>query len=448
MLDHHNNENQHTVAAKSLQSFDFFKAVLHPNVRKFQAKNHRLSLSHWQCLFQTSLTNVTILNLAMSCSDAILRLIPQYCPLLECLNATCKYERMEYFGNAMSFTLAVTDTGLGYLAPCGRLKVLTVNEARSQGRGAKRSITHEGLRQLLRDVATLEDITYSDSGAVICRQMSDVVTLNLRSIRHFNATPKSLREILRLCPRLDELFLIFFDPVERTEIVDELLLGSRRLSLKVLETHNLMFGGGTSFDRMFQHLGATLVSLSLTNNFEQISFNNLITIAKNCPNLTYLACVRVCGGRGRGCCIDYGMGSGEGGRRLPLNQFQRLENLYLSGHDMDVDVVLRFCTENARNLVSLKVGNRVQNPRTINVDHIFGGSAGIVRATRMPHLRYLDVLPVFEFSKAAVCRVIDEFNQLQCFSVLCSDDLSDVIAETKEQNYDLNIINKREGFAL
>lgn len=227
-------------------------------------------------MFRASFANLKILNLAMSCTDAILDLIPTYCPVLESLNATCKYERMEFFGNAMSFSLSVSDKGLGYLSGCKHLKMLTVNEARSQGTGKTPSITHEGLRQLLRDVETLEDIIYSDSGAVISKDMDDIETLNLRSIRHFNASQQSLREILRLCSRLEELYLVFFSLEESPEMVEE-MLRVPQLALKQLETHNLSFG--PLFTRFFRHVGADLQSLSLINNYEPVTFENLKTIA-------------------------------------------------------------------------------------------------------------------------------------------------------------------------
>lgn len=80
-----------------------------------------------------------ILNLALSCNDAILKMIPKYCPNLEWLNATCKYERVNQGGNATSFTISVTDVGLACLCNCKKLKILTINDPRSAVRGLRNS---------------------------------------------------------------------------------------------------------------------------------------------------------------------------------------------------------------------------------------------------------------------------------------------------------------------
>lgn len=369
-------------------------------------------------MFKTSFANLKILNLAMSCTDAILDLIPKYCPLLETLNATCKYERMEYFGNAMSFSLSVSDKGLGYLSGCKHLKMLTVNEARSQGTGKTPSITHEGLRQLLRDVETLEDISYSDSGAVIAKQMADVEMLNLRSIRHFNASQQSLREILRLCPRMEELYLVFFSLEESTEIVEEMIQASQ-LQLKALETHNLSFG--SLFSRFFEQIGPNLESLSLINNYEPLTFENLITLAKCCPNLTYLGGMRMCN---RGENIT---------RPKNMNQFQWLENLYVIGLESDIENVLIFCTENARNLTNLKVAERALN---MNVDRIF------LRSIDPYMLQQLDVSPMLEFSKEGVRSLISKYVHLTNLRIFCREDISDIERDMHDQNLNFSLYNK------
>lgn len=131
--------------SQAIITYLFYKTTLHDNIKKFCAKNLKLKLTYWECLFQTSFYNLIDLNLALSCTDEILKLISQYCPNLEYLNATCRYERMRIGPNATSFTLSVTDMGLKYLTACQKLKKVILNEPRSQRNGTRNTITYSGM---------------------------------------------------------------------------------------------------------------------------------------------------------------------------------------------------------------------------------------------------------------------------------------------------------------
>lgn len=407
-------------------TFYFYKAVLHENVYSFQAKNYRLGQFYWKCIFKRSFRNLKVLNLALSCTDCILQLIPEYCPQLEYLNATCKYERImdfssqaDFVGNARVFSLSVTDKGLGFLCTCRKLKTLTINEPRSQGRGINNSISYTGLQRLLREVHTLEDITYSDLGTVLSHDMADIESLNLRIIRHFNGTVSSLREIFRLCKRLNELYLVFFNPEPQPELVD--LITTSGVMLRCLETQNLTLGRG--FDNFFDRLGPSLMYLSLTNTAESLTFSNLVTIGRCCPQLRYFGCVRL-------------VNSNESILRpRDLNQFSLLQSLYLSGHDMNIANVLIFCTENATNLENFKLSDRSLK---INADRMFG------EWVTTANLRHIEVSSGMEFSRAAIIDIMQRFNQMRYLNVYCPDNIEDLKQDIRNCNYEFTFINKSD----
>lgn len=419
ILEHHYNKAE--LNADSTKSYYFYKATLGKYVRKFQAKNHNLSTSHWKSLFKESFSNIRVLNLSLSCNDSILQLIPKYCPHLEYLNATCKYERMRYCGsNAMSFSLPVSDVGLGYLKECKKLKMLIINEARSQGRGLSNTITHDGLRQLIRNVETLENINYSDSGAVIAKNLFDLESINLKMIRHFNATAESLHEIFRLCCNLDELYLTFFHFEIRPDVLSEII--SAKLRLRALEVHNLNFDD--RFTEFFTHIGSSLTCLSVLNSYECITFEKLQIIAKLCPNLTYLGAARI--NNADETTIV---------KSANLNQFPYLESLYLSGQNMNIENILRFCTENSPHLDYIKISER---SNAANVDHIFG------KVINPKALKHLEVSPLLEFSKTGIRKVIERYPDLKHLNVFCPEDCSDIQQEMQQQNYEFTFINKND----
>lgn len=406
----------------ALNSFYFYTAVLHKNIQKFQAKNHRLNVSQWKCLFKSSFGNVKILNLALSCNDAILKMIPKYCPNLEWLNATCKYERVNQGGNATSFTLSVTDVGLSCLCACRKLKTLTINDPRSAVRGLRNSITYDGIRKLLREVKTLEDVTYSDLGTVIAKNMEDVESLNINILRHFNATKSSLFEIFRLCKNLLELYLVFFKYDDQHGVMDELLNSSYRL--RALEVQNL--NCGNNFVPLFEKIGSSLVYLSISNEYEGITFNDLVTIGKLCPNLKSFGCSTI-DNRYEQHCIQ---------RPVNINQFRHLENLFINGLALDLVNVIKFVTENAQNFRNFKLEEKLN--RT-NVDNLF-------EEVSLPgNVQHIEMGRKLELSRVGVKKLIDRFVNLTYLNVYSDEDCSDLVQCYRNGNYEFTFINKKNN---
>lgn len=338
---------------------------------------------------------------------------------MENLNATCRYERLEIGGNACTFALSVTDYGLGFLCQCKKLRTVTVNEPRSNSRGIQNSISYAGLRRLLINVTTLEDISYSDLGSVVCRGLENLQSLNLRVIRHFNATEDSIKEILRLCYNLKDLYLTFFNSDQHNSVWLEIIRSE--LHLRALEVMNL--NCRDHFSDLFRAIGHSLVFLSISNNFLPLSFTNLVTIGRFCPNLTFLGCCRI-------------VNKGEQiVRPKNFGQFENLESLHISGDDMDVENILLFCTENAENLENLRFIERGAAVST-NVDRIF---VDMIRPTKIRHIEVSIKLP---FTTSGIRKILNKFPLLNYLNVSCSDDCRDLLQEIKDMHYDLVFINK------
>lgn len=416
LLDLHSS-NGHS-NSQSLKSYYFYRAVTHHNARAFKARNYKLELSYWRVLFKTVFNNLISLNLALSCNDQILELIPKYCPQLEHLNATCKYERVEIGNNACTFALSVTDYGLGFLCQCKKLKTLTVNEPRSNTRGIQNGITYAGLRRLLIHVETLEDISYSDLGSVVAKDLDALESLRLKIIRHFNATEESIKEILRLCKNLSELYLTFFNSDSQCNIWSEII--KARPKLRALEVINL--NCCTYFAEIFQSFGETLCFLSISSNYQTISFENLVTIARNCPNLQFLNCAHL---TNRNEVVH---------RPRNFGQFSNLESLHLCGMSIDVANVVPFCTENAVNLEHLRIIE--QGPVTTYMDNIF------VESLKPEKIRHIEVSIKLPFTTFGIRKILAKFPLLNYLNVSCTDDCTMLMQELRDMNYDLVFINK------
>lgn len=405
------------------KSYYLYKILVHNNLTHFQAKSHVLRPSYWTSLFEDGFFgNLRSLDLSHSCSDLVLDLISQHCPQLEILNATCRYEQLRYHGNATSFSMPVSDNGLAHLGRCRKLRLLTINEARSCRYGMTSTITHFGIRKLLLEVPTLEDISYSDLGAVIAKDMEHAKTLNLKAVRHYNATTSTLDEIFRLCPRIEKLYLVFFNLENRQPILTQ-LRQNLNANLKALELNNLNFE--LDFRPFFEHIGERLEYLTLINNNERFYLKNLVIIGRNCPNLRNLHISRI--------------NNQPENTVRPVNfgQFAHLKRLCLNGHDLDLRHVMPFCTENAINLQHIQLGGRMLSEvgDPIFLEWIYPKS-----------VRHIEVSPMVLFSKQAIIEMINMYPALICLIVNCLHDCDDLVNKLAAANMQFTFVNnKREG---
>ena len=415
-----------------LTSYYFYSGLMHDYIHKFIAKNHQYPINHWKSLF-VSFEYLRILNLSRSCCDEILELIPESCPNVEFLNATCRYrlqlQSPKHTKNAATYSLQVSDVGLLHLRRCTKLKRLIINEARSQGRGHGASISHVGFRRLLRGCRSLEDISYSDIGGVIGKSMTMIDRLNLKCVRHCTPTDNSIKEIFRLCPDIEHLGLMFFGHLKRKKAIVELVKCSENSDLQNLysiELYNTTFKM-TQFEKFYTNLGANLKNLTITNNHESTSFNELLIIAQHCPNLTEL---RI---------LSYSSSKHENHQNIPPNfgQFHNLESLCLTASDSfsNYRKVLKFCTENATKLKLLDISD--QHCSIILLDTFFGG-----HVIKNYELEHIEISSNYQFTKLGIELLIEDYPKLKTLIVACSDRCDDLVLRLKKENYNFHFVNK------
>lgn len=407
---------------------------MHRNVQLFQAKNHRLLMADWRHLFVNYFGGLRVLNLSLSCSDDLLQLVGQNCPLLEKLNATCKFEKLNtHSGNALALTMAVSDRGIAHLIGCQRLRILTLNEARSSRRGMKSAITHDGLRQLLRDVPSMEEIVYSDLGAIIAKCMGDVPKLHLKALRHFNATPETLAEIFRLCRHLESLNLVFFTSEDRAMVMQTILEQCPR-QLRCLELTNLRLAGNLT--SMLRTLGGNLTYLVLTNKDEKFGFDDLETISLLCPKLRYFSLMLMSNAHDP---VGY--------RPPNRGQFAELRTLYLYGIKLNVEQVLMYCTENAVHLESVSVSES----EMLSADtsgHLCWIEDQFLERIKLHDIVSLELLTRMEFSLNAVRKLIRCYDRLKHLRLYCTDDCSEMLRELQiSSNYSFYMVNQRDIYS-
>lgn len=407
----------------ALVQYYFFQIVSHKQLTKFSGKYIELNVSYWRCLFEDSFSNLRILNLALCCNDLLLEMIPKYCPHLEYLNATSKYLYRDtssvYRNSNRMLQLPVSDAGLCHLRACKRLRVLVINEPRGEYPIASNQITYNGLRYLLRYVSTLEDISYSDIGYVITTHFLDVKTLNLTVVRHIHPTETTMREVFRLCKNITLLNLNGSNSqtAEATNaLAKEICAANQRFT--EIEFQNISFG--QYYEQFFSKFGPHLVSISLSFIQAEISFEHIVTISFHCPNLQFFLCNNLLNKS------HYTLKN----QSKFMRPFSELRSLHLSGHFIDVENLLRYCTKDASKLEVLKV-HELERVRTVE--------NCILNCINAPSLRLLE-LSRLACSRICIENIIDKFTYMNFLIVQCGENCCDLIDRIKTQNYNIVLI--------
>lgn len=421
-----------------MAQYYFFFIVSHNDISRFSSKYIELKPSYWRELFAENFANVRVLNLALSCNDAILELIPTYCPSLEYLNASSKYvirhlPPNKQYCNGSPMQLAVSDVGLRHLGSCKNLRVLIVNEPRNKHHVTINNITLDGLRYLLRNVPTIEELSYSDIGNLITTNFDGVDSLNLTVIKHLEPTVKTLRRIFNLCKKIKKLELngsvdTNGDAVS-TQLVREMCAASDQ-KFREIEFQNIYFGD--YFERFFQQFGENLTSISLDlPRFSTIkmTYKHIVIIGLNCVNLEFLLCYNISSDD-----VDAEV---DEVRWNQLRPFSELRSLYISGANLQLKKLLTTFTQFAHHLGVLKIDER---ERFYVVDEL------ILKQVDAPCLRHLEI-PRLICTRSGIESMLAKYPKLNFLILKCADDCHDLIASMKAQNYDIvMIINKRFAF--
>lgn len=389
-----------------------------------------MTVYQWQDLFAVPFVNLIHLNLALSCSDDLLKLIPNSCPNLEILNATsiCNFRLKSDVLNATAFKWSVSDAGINHLCACKNLKVLTVNEPRSLGRAIRKTITYASLQKLLRSVPTLEDFVYKNLGSVIQSDFTDVNALNLKVMRHVNPTVASIREIIRLCKKLEHLQLILHSyellPNEFFDLIIESRLQLRTVTLDGIHLRNRTID-------FFGAFGPNLCSLSLIN--VDVTKEHLQTIAEHCLNVESLWLCQVC---------EHSRLVEPPSQPIQLQvsnhqMFSKLTDLTIGYTNVDIENVLIYCTTNAKALKMLHVEERIV-PKPIQMQY-FEADQLFFNVVNSNELETFDVGKYFVFTVNGLRRILQKHHRLKVLNAYSINNCKQIVDDMKHQNYDISI---------
>ena len=398
---------------------------MHDQVTKFQVKNHKYSWTSWKCLFQT-FTNLRELMLIKSCTDELLKIIPEFCPNIEILNATCTTTTS--MANGRITKQMVTDAGLEYLHRCRKLKYLIINDEKSQSISDRRArITLLGLRRLIKDCKSLLDVKYEDIGGAISRGFRNIKALNMEHVRHLKCSTKTIEEIFRLCPSIHFLRLNGCAENQTMSCVNQFIKDATAGATKHLQKLELVNFPieWIQFELFYMTIGEKLTCLTILDEHRPTSFKELVAIATHCPNLNKLMLLTFLHKNNENQIV----------KPTSLGQFSNLVVFCLCAIDKTdhFDKILKFCIENAKNLGFLWLVNKNSN---ICVDDYFGG-----RIVANYELEMLKLSSNFYLTKPAIVKLIKLYPKLHRLIMRCPENYLDIVLAIKKNNCHLQIEN-------
>ncbi|KAJ9586074.1 hypothetical protein L9F63_020271 [Diploptera punctata] len=338
------------------QDFRIRLAVyMHPTMRKFSVSNRPVDIkfdfddSFW-IEHLSKLHHLIVLDLHLVCTDEILEVIGNNCSKLEQINIVSKIEPVhtmkdtqETF-NALKLKFFVSDAGLYHLCKCKLLKKVTMNKIlRSQYGG--RMMTLAGIRNLVKSLPYLQNITYDDMGLVISEEMEDIDRLSLTHLNDYHPNPTHIAAAAQLCYNLQHLCLQFPNQTSICSALDILeCLACSELQVSILEL--IQFPFGIEMVRLLENKGMFLRSL-LVHTTDYFNSRIMHIIAQSCPNLKNLHLKQLLGDKDNSSSIELCTPN-----RVE-HMFQNLHCLYLGGRDWNPVELLPLCLLHARQLETL-----------------------------------------------------------------------------------------------
>jgi len=383
----------------------FLQIVMHKNLTIFHIP--RLNMLPYQlnsipesfwCQTLSNMNKIKHLNLSNVCTDELLRVISDNCPLLEDIKIVSKSRNMsaEFNFNALRKGYHVTDNGLISLTKCKKLKRINIGVARVHNR----QITPKSIATLLRELPDLRAINYPHMDQVL-QLVSSSQQFKIQHITDQNCTLQHVQLYIRHFPNLVHLHL---ELSKGGDLSKENQYQQTTPIMQLLKNSNLKLSGlalssfWVTTDVLLEFLsvkGANLLELGLDSKSCEVDAQTLQSIGQMCPFLVQL--------------VVKHLETGDFCTHIPSKLFPYLQNLsFATRNSWDVSKLLSILLQGGRltvfnidvcyNLSNMNAFFRdffVNNQLLFLRKVVFGGSALIDQLTvenfykKCPKLKFL-----------------------------------------------------------
>ncbi|CAH0595468.1 unnamed protein product [Chrysodeixis includens] len=397
------------------------QVLMHPNITVFRKcdLDNGIPQRFWQGTLAT-FSRLIVLDLKFICTDEILAVIGDSCPLLEEINIVSRVDICKSLFNASVLIRNVSDAGLCCITNLKHLRVLAMDPPRNErANRIGRCVSRAGIIMLIRELPYLEELRIEscDIGSTLIGSTVDVGPLSLRKmICHF-ASADGVRKLIKICPFLKEFSLTHITEHNKDAILDQ-------ISMSELRLHKLDLSFFSFTDSMQQLLtvkGSYLTHFSLWEIDNSLNLDKVVSIGKCCPNLTSLCLMT------QSKCLHVPRYY-----RRPDKIFSELRNLILGNENFCIDRMLTFFLECTNNLEKLVLKYQTKTNLDDTLLHLLekGYLKNIVDL-------WLDC--TLEVSKNVVKRTIQMCDRLQLFTVDFADTTTELLQYITENNLDLKL---------
>ncbi|CAB3383237.1 Hypothetical predicted protein [Cloeon dipterum] len=356
----------------------FLRVVMHKDLTIFHIPVLKLLPSHlgalpdsFWCQQLSTMNKLQSLNLANVCTDELLRVISESCPLLEDIKVVSKSRNMsaEFNFNALRKAYHVTDSGLLYLRRCKRLKRISIGVARMQNR----QITPKGILTLMLDLPDLQGLNYPYMDAVLQNLIANGIETTFKieqivdkscTLSHAQMLAAQFQNLKRLHLDLSQDMAKEKQLLESTAILK--LLADSSLKLNSLRLGKICVSKQTLLE-FLSVKGAFLSELILYDNACEIDAKTLILIGTMCPYLVQM-------------CLQ-NLETGDFCGQVPPGLFPHLKDLsIISRNSWDLSILLSILIK-GEELVTLNIDVHY---RLCNINNFF---TNFFKYAKLPKLR-------------------------------------------------------------
>ncbi|KAF9810550.1 hypothetical protein SFRURICE_021003 [Spodoptera frugiperda] len=394
-------------------------ALTHPNLTYFRKceTDNAISQSFWISTLST-FKRLVVLDLRFICTDEILEVISQNCPLLEDINIVSKVDVCKSLFNASVLIRNVSDAGLCFVTNLKHLRILSMDPPRNErANRIGRCVSQAGIIMCISKLPYLEELRIEscDIGSTLISSTIDIGPLSLRKINCHFASADGIRKLLKICPFLRELSITHLSEFSKDLILEQICMSEARLYRLDLS----FFSYTESMQQLLTVKGSYLTHFSLWEIDHSMTLDAIISLGRCCPNLNTLCLMT----QSNSLVIPKYF-------QRPGKIFSELRNLTIGNDHFCMHDILTFfleCTDNMQKLV-------LKYQRQTRIDET------LLHLLEKGHLRNLNSLWLdctFVVSKNVVKKIIQMCDKLQVFTVDFLVEMMEIIQYIKDNNLDL-----------
>lgn len=342
------------------------------------------------------MTNLTSLCLCFDCTNNILQVVGNNCPLLQSLDVTS--------------SRSVTDKSIPALLNCRHLKDVKLYRT---------SVSVDGYKQLLLNLPELQDIGRCDDFGCVLEKICEenLGPLSIQALQCRDVTVDHLNMLVSVCSNLTHIS-VFHD-----ERVSDLTILSALCNLKEIKLLNCDFYSD-NVKELLEVRGENLTYLHL-EHVDEMDLNALIYISQLCPRLKKLTLYN----------CEFTSQSSTSFHKLPIEPFRCLEHLVCV-----VDCTnsqLEFLLKNCVNIRYIQIGSSTG----IGDDTM----CKILSQNPMKRLEELKILYSYSLSMTTVrllmshCERLKVLSELESWEGISDPELQDFKDYVRANNLNLDV---------